>query len=170
MLFLFEKKKKMYLYLKIQKMKYKVLIISILTLVAFSCKKEEEKCADSPLSCTSLEIEYQCGDTRYLMDIDLQDRHIVIDNQADFDSLVTGACKPIIDFTTYDLVIGKIKLENGNNSITYEYGFNCENNNMRLTATLNQSTSSAKPNLTYHALIPKPISGKVVDVLLNLEY
>lgn len=49
------------------------------------------------------------------MDIDLSEPYIIVRNQQDFKNiLLSDNCKPIVDFATFDLVIGKKGFSNGN--------------------------------------------------------
>lgn len=135
-------------------MKYRILIISILFLGIISCNNDDD-CPDTVLNTTSLEIEYGCINTKYQMDIDLSENHMIIRNQLDFAEFVSGSCQPAIDFSVYDLVIGKKGLSNGNSSIDYKLVEDCETGNQNLIVTFNQDETTEAPNLTYHALIPK---------------
>lgn len=135
-------------------MKYRILIISILLVGIFSCNKDDE-CTDTILNTTSMEIEYDCTNTKYQMDIELSENFMIIRNQLDFTEFVSGDCQPEIDFSVYDLIIGKKGLANGNNSIEYELVQGCETGNQKLIVTFNQNETTEAPNLTYHALIPK---------------
>jgi EAL domain-containing protein (putative c-di-GMP-specific phosphodiesterase class I) len=51
------------------------------------------------------------------MDIELLETHMIIRNQPDFTEFVSGSCQLTIDFTVYDLGIGKKGLANANSSI-----------------------------------------------------
>lgn len=44
---------------------------------------------------------------------------MIIRNQFNCTEFVSGICQPNIDFSVYDLVIGKKGLVNGNSSIDY---------------------------------------------------
>ena len=148
-------------------MNYKTLLFSILFFGILSCDKKEETCSDCEdqedyeecegtlLATKSLESEYDCTNTKREMEIDLSEDYTIIINQSDFDSLVTGDCKPEINFSSYDLVIGKKGLTSGNTSIKYELIEDCENGSQNLTVTFHQTWTTEAPNLTYHALIPK---------------
>lgn len=89
------------------------------------------------------------------MEIDLADEFTIIRSQSVFEAMVTGSCQPQIDFSTYDLVIGKRGLSNGNTSIDYTLVEDCETGDQVLMVTFHQNDTTEAPNLTYHALIPK---------------
>jgi hypothetical protein len=148
------------------------IILSIFFLIEFySCNKLEDvnTCKNINIPITSLENEYGCVDTKDLMKIDLLEDYIIIRNQDDFDSLVSGSCNPIIDFDTYDLVIGKKGLPNGNNTIYYKLYENCETKSLTLQVSFINSMIMIAPNLTYHSLIPKLKNGQNinVEILIN---
>lgn len=137
--------------------KMKILLLSFILLGIVSCSDDDDNtnCSDSGIETTSLEDEYGCTNTKYQMDIDLSDDYMVIENQSSFSEFVTGSCQPDIDFSTYDLIIGKKGLTTGNDSIDYQLIENCESGNQTLTVTFHQNETTVAPNLTYHALIPK---------------
>jgi hypothetical protein len=151
-------------------MKHQILLLSILFLgIFFSCNKKND-CTDTVINTTSLESEYGCTDTKYQMDIDLSDNFMIIRNQLDFTEFVTGSCHPSIDFSTYDLVIGKKGLTSGNESIEYELIENCETGNLNLKVTFFQNITTVAPNLTYHALTPKIGSEQELNTEIIIEY
>lgn len=136
--------------------KTRVLLLSFIFIGILSCSNDDDNnCSDLIIETTSLENEYGCSNTKYQMEIELSDNHMIIKNQLEFSEFVTGSCQSEIDFSTYDLVIGKKGLSSGNSSISYELIENCENGNQTLTVTFNQNETTEAPNLTYHALIPK---------------
>ncbi|UOQ74784.1 hypothetical protein [Hymenobacter cellulosilyticus] len=112
----------------------------------------------------SLESEYGCQNTSRQLEINLNQTYTVIRNQADFDRLVTGACHPLIDFSAYDLIIGKKGLASGTSGITYTYQRDCATNRPTLRVTFGQSMTTEAPNLTYHALVPKLAAEEQVAV------
>lgn len=150
-------------------MKYQFLAILTLLIGFASCNNDDDNCTDITLNTTSLESEYDCINTKYQMEINLSEDYMIINNQSDFDELVTGSCQPPIDFSTYDLVIGKKGLSNGNVSISYELIQKCTDGNQILTVTFNQNETTEAPNLTYHALIPKLEIGQElnVEIIIN---
>lgn len=150
-------------------MNYRSLLFLILFFGISSCNNDEE-CADSILNITSFETEYGCVDTKYQMDIDdLSESYIIIRSQTEFDNQITGNCQPAIDFSIYDLVIGKKGLSNGNNSIDYELIKNCKTLNLILKVTFNQNETTEAPNLTYHALVSKlgDEQGLNTEIVIN---
>lgn len=154
--------------LKKQTMKHQFLII-ILFIGCISCHDDDDACTDISLNTTSLESAYNCNETKYQMDIDLTDNYVIIRNSSDFDELVTGNCVPEIDFSMYDLVIGKKGLAHGNTSIDYELIEDCTHGNQTLRVTFNQNETTEAPNLTYHSLIPKlgEEQGVTVEIIIN---
>jgi hypothetical protein len=135
-------------------MKYQILLISILLFRIISCNNDDD-CTDTFLNTTSLEIEYGFKKTKYQMDIELSENFIIIRNQFDFSDFVSETCQPAIDFSIYDLIIGKKELANGNSFIDYGLVENCETRNQNIIVTANQNETTEAANLTYHALVPK---------------
>ena len=145
----------------------KIIVFSIAFLLVFmtnSCSNDDE-CSPATISITSLEVEYDCVNTPYQMDIDLSDDFTIIRSQAVFDNLVTGDCMPQIDFDAYDLIIGKKGLTNGFQLIDYD-GLvkNCDNGQLYLTVTFVLNATAEAPNATYHALVPKLEANEGVNV------
>src|SRR5690606_38237370 len=102
--------------------------------------------------------------------LEISDDFIVIKEQTDFNSRVTGNCNPDIDFSTFDLIIGKQQLTSGNESIDYQLTENCNTGNYVLEVTFNQNIATVAPNLTYHRLIPKLPEGKEITVTTEIKY
>jgi len=136
--------------------------------VAFSCSNNNY-CSNSTIAITSLETEYACNNTKYEMDIDLSEDTMIISNQQDFSEFVTGTCQPTIDFTRYDLIIGKKTLSSGNESIEYTLIENCETGNLNLKVTFIQNIASVAPTLTYHALTPKMGNQQLLTTEISIE-
>ncbi len=156
-------------------MKNTVSVFSLLFLLIFaSCQvdlDDEGECniPEILLLPNSLEEVYGCSDTRY-MEVDLSEDYALVRSQEEFESLVTGeGCSPEIDFTKYDLVIGKKGLTSGNTSIDYELGYTCNPGELLLQVTFNQNGFTEAPNITYHALIPKLGDEQYVTVELEVK-
>lgn len=145
-------------------MKYLILIISVIFFL--SCEKEG--CENTIIPITSLEKEYGCVNTKYQMDIDLQEDYTIIHTQSSFENLVIGNCQPQIDFSKYDLIIGKKGLGSGNASIDYELVENCEDKRLILTVIFYQTIFDEAPNLTYHALVPKIEKDRDLEVDIKI--
>ncbi|MEN8138594.1 MAG: hypothetical protein ABFR62_09180 [Bacteroidota bacterium] len=146
----------------------RIISLTLISLILFqSCK---EDCSNINLPVDSLESEYGCENTKYGMEIDLTDDFTVIRTQSDFDNLVSGTCDAVIDFTEYDLVIGKKGLTSGNESIEYELEEDCESGDLYLKVTFTQNATSVAPNLTYHALVPKIGNGATLNLEIEVNY
>ena len=138
-------------------MKMKFILLLVLVICIGCSQKDDDKnsCEDILVPFTSLEAEYGCKNTPYETEINLDDTFTVISSQEVFDALVFGTCDPTIDFDSYDLIIGKRGLRNGNISISYELIENCETNVLTLTVLFLQNATLEAPNLTYHVLTAK---------------
>ena len=148
---------------------YHLFIIKTTIILLFCCSPNDPEPCDTLLDVKSLESEYGCENTKHLIDIALNDTFKIIRSQSSFDSLVSGTCKPQIDFTKYDLVIGKKRLISGNQAITYELVRDCKTNRFMLTVTFIQNEATVAPNITYHALVPKLKSNETIEVVLQIE-
>jgi hypothetical protein len=150
-------------------MKLKIFLLTMVVFFTAACKSDDDGCTSQTITTTSLEAEYGCVNTKNQMDIALNDDFVVITTQSGFDSQVTGTCQPEIDFTMFDLVIGKKALTSGNTSITYELVKNCALEELTLTVTFNQNSTTEAPNLTYHRLIPKLTAGETISVDIQID-
>jgi hypothetical protein len=158
-------------------MNYRILLFSILAFALFSCNNDDDNNEVNPcptettiIETTSLETEYGCVNTENIMDINLPSGDfIIISSQQVFDNLVTEVCMPIIDFTTYDLVIGRQGLTSGYSSIRYELIEICQTGDQTLTVTFNLNPTTVAPTLTFHALIPKLEAAQelTVEIVIN---
>lgn len=121
-----------------------------------TCGKNEEICVSTDLGIIlpSIEKTYGCTDTRRSLDIALNNDYTVISNKAEYDEKVTGACHPDIDFDKYDLLIGKMGLATGNESVHYNLRGDCAGNRV-LRVSFFQNETTEAPNITYHVLLPK---------------
>lgn len=149
-------------------MKNNIFSIFILTFIVIqSCNNDD--CENSILTVTDLETEYGCENTKYQMDIDLSEDFTIIRSQSNFDNLVMGSCQPTINFSIYDLVIGKKGLSGGNTSIRYQLTEDCNTGNLKLHVTFNQNETTEAPNLTYHALLPKMGDEQKLNVEIEIN-
>ncbi|MBX0290526.1 hypothetical protein K3G63_08760 [Hymenobacter sp. HSC-4F20] len=130
---------------------------------------EPAECVGPELLVKSLESEYSCQNTTRQLNINLSETYTVIRSQEEFDKQVTGSCRPQIDFTTYDLVIGKKGLPNGVSGIAYTLRRECNSNKEVLNVAISLGMTTEAPNITYHALIPKLAAGQEIGVQVEVK-
>ncbi|GGG34806.1 hypothetical protein [Hymenobacter glacieicola] len=147
------------------------LLASALTLLSgcITPVDDLDTCPAVEYAVKSLESEYGCADTRRQLGVNLSETHTIIRSQAEFDQQVSGPCHPQIDFTKYDLVIGKKGLANGNAGIKYSLLRECSGAQLVLRVVFNQGLTTEAPNLTYHALVPKLAAGQELKVDIEIN-
>ena len=104
------------------KMKYTAVVL-ILIICFSSCKKND--CKEELRSAKHFESEFGCVNTKHDLIINLTNNVMVIRSKDDYDTKVSGTCHPEIDFTLYDLVIGKQATTYRNDTILYDYRIAC---------------------------------------------
>lgn len=114
----------------------------------------EEGCIMPDLPPIRLETLNTC-EALSAVDVKLEaGEHTIIQTQAQFEQLVTSAkCFKEIDFSKYDLVIGKEGLSSNLAETRYQLSQSCDAN--QLTVTLKQGLLTIAPTVVYHLLIPK---------------
>ena len=148
--------------------KKKFVLIGILLCFLYACIDEKEKCVDELLSTKHFETEFGCIQTRYNLFIDLHNTCTIIRSKATYDELVSGICHPEIDFSNYDLVIGKQATGNLNDTVYYDYRRVCPDMDLTLTIDVVTSAATQPSNITYHALIPKLGDEESIDIIVNV--
>ncbi|MGD1945536.1 MAG: hypothetical protein ACFB0A_04515 [Croceivirga sp.] len=131
-----------------------------------SCENYTSGCNPTKIAITSLEEEYNCENTKNLLEINLEETFTIITTQQEFENMVSGDCSPQIDFDSFNLLIGKKSFSQGNDSIVYEFVRKCTTDNLQLTVTFLQNSTTLSPNLTYHVLVPKLEQGETVEVTI----
>ena len=116
-----------------------------------------------------MESDYGCENTKYSLVVDLQNNGKIIRSKEAYDTEVTGTCHPDIDFSKYDLVIGKQSSGNENDTIIYDYRYACPNNELTLTVDIIQSDATRPDNVVYHAIIPKLGDEETLNIIVNLK-
>lgn len=135
-----------------------IVIISLLGILS-SC----HVCRESVIATKHFETEFGCRDTRHTLEIALTDQCTLIQTKTDYDNQVSGSCHPDIDFNTYDLVIGKQSTPREVDTIYYDYGISCPENDLTLNVEIVQGDADSPDNVVYHALIPKQkVTGTIV--------
>ena len=77
---------------------YKILLLGLLFTIMFNGCSSTDECIPTVIPTTSLEAEYGCLSTTATVDIDLDNTYVIIRNQDDYDTLVSGSCDVEIDF------------------------------------------------------------------------
>lgn len=96
----------------------------------------------------------------------LNENYAIIRSQAEFNALVSysGDCPfNTIDFSVYDLVIGKKQLTSGNQFWDSDH-FTIDCTTKKLRFHFWQNAAAYAPNVTYHALIPKLNASDILQV------
>jgi hypothetical protein len=136
----------------LKEMKY--LIASLALLVGLSsCNKND--CKEELRPVKHFESEFGCVNTKHDLLVDVTNNVIVIRTKEDYDSKVSGTCHPDIDFSLYDLVIGKQVTTYMNDTIIYDYRIACPENKLTLTFNIVQSDVNVADSVVFHAMIPK---------------
>ncbi|WP_339653671.1 hypothetical protein [uncultured Salegentibacter sp.] len=133
-----------------------------------SCNSDDY-CENSRIATTSLEDEYACNDTRYSLDISTTEQFELITNLDEYEDKITGTCDPtLIDFEKFDLIIGKVRLGSGNDSIDYSLIESCTEGRS-LYVTFIQNDTMVAPVITYHVLVTKAELNKTIEVRIFNE-
>jgi hypothetical protein len=148
-------------------MKYSLILTIILLSIFTYCKKND--CNEKLLTTKHLESDYGCENTKYSLVVDLQNNGKIIRSKEAYDNEVTGPCHPDIDFSKYDLVIGKQSSGNENDTILYDYRSVCPNNEPTLTVDIIQSGATRPDNVVYHAIIPKLDDEETLHIIVNVK-
>ncbi len=148
-------------------MKYSLIFTFILFSILTSCKKND--CNEKILTAEHFESEYGCTNTKHSLAINLQDNAKIIRSKEAYDIEVSGPCHPDIDFSKYDLVIGKQSSGNENDTILYDYRSACPDNEPTLTVDIIQSDATKPDNVVYHAIIPKLGDKETLHIIVNVK-
>jgi hypothetical protein len=147
-------------------MKYSIVIFALI-LGLSSCKKND--CKDELRSIKHFESEFGCQDTKHTLAIVLNNDYTIIRSKDSYDSQVSGTCHPEINFSLYDLVIGKQSSGNWNDTIIYDLRKACPENELTLTVDIIQSAMTLPDNVVYHALIPKLGDEETLNIKINVR-
>ena len=138
-------------------------------ILLFCCSPNDQEPCDTMLDVKSLESEYGCENTIYSIDITLKDTFTIIRSQESFEQQVIDRanCNPEIDFSVFDLVIGKQFGETLVYKIEYELVRECQTKELKLTVKIFWGDATQPSNPTYHALIPKLIDEEEIEVIVE---
>jgi hypothetical protein len=112
---------------------------------------------------------FDCENTKYSLNINIQNDYTIIRSKEIYDSKVTGDCHPTIDFSLFDLVIGRQSSGNENDTIKYDLWRTCPGNELILTVDIIQSGATRPDNVVFHALIPKLGNEETLKVKINVK-
>ena len=143
-------------------MKYLLIICLFLIASILSCGEVEIACSDALIEVGQIETVNEC----MILDVNLRDNFVVIRNQTDFAEVVNATCQTAIDFSEFDLLIGRIGLSNGLISIEYEHTRPCDTNIPQLNIIFNLNEPAVAPDVVYNALIPKLRDNESLQVNL----
>lgn len=143
-------------------------------IVITACEEKEDPCVNEVIITRSLEELYGCTNTMHDMEIDLVDDYVIISSQSVFDHLIAGTCQPEIDFSNFDLIIGK-QSSTTITHIDYKYTWLCNEDVFQLEVKMyhpvyHNDILNQVGNLTsytYHALVPKLEANAVVEVKIR---
>lgn len=141
-----------------------LLLIGSLLFVCMACNQKDD-CQDEKLSVHQLD----CENRRYSPQVDINNNYVLIRSREIYDARVTGDCHPVVDFTRYDLLIGRQSSGNEVDTILYDLRKTCPNDELTLTIDVVQSGATRPDNVVYHALIPKMRDEETLRVKINLQ-
>jgi hypothetical protein len=144
------------------------IIICAFLLCILSCSKKDD-CKEEQMTVKHFETEYGCENTRFTLQIDLNNDCTIIRSKEAYDSKVAGICHPEIDFSLYDLVIGKQSSGFWNDTILYDLRRTCPEKELTLTIELHQLEVTTPSTVVYHALIPKLGDEEILNIQINVR-
>jgi len=100
----------------------------------------------------------------------LNDDVAIISTKESYDNVVSGNCHPDIDFSLYDLVIGKLSISNTNDTIKYELRRTCPGSKLTLAVDLIQLAVTQPSTIVYHSIIPKLGNEETLNIQLTYLY
>ena len=142
----------------------KIILSGLILLILSSCSDNDE-CLDVELSVKHID----CPNSKYALQVDINNDFMLISSKESYDNLVSGDCHPSIDFSQYDLLIGKKSSGNENDTIKYNLHKICTDQKLVLTIDIIQSAATRPDNVVYNALIPKLGEGETLEVNINLQ-
>ena len=142
-------------------MKTSLLFSAVLLLLGYC--NEKEKCEDILLTVE----HFECENSKHTLIVDLSNEYTIIRSNEQYDNLVSGPCHPEINFSNFDLVIGKQSSGNWNDTINYDLRRTCPENELTLTIEIIQMAITIPDNVVYHAMIPKLGDEETLVVNIN---
>lgn len=140
-----------------------LLLICSLLFICLACDQKDD-CQDVKLSVVQLE----CQAAGSSPDVAISNNYVIIRSREIYDVQVTGNCHPVVDFTRYDLLIGRQSSGNEVDTILYDLRRICPGNELILNVDIVQSFAARPDNVVYHVLIPKLGEEETFQVKINL--
>ena len=144
-----------------------LLLVAVLVFCA-SCADDDQSCEFGETEVKCLE-DFGCTNTAYLLSIHSSNEFELIRNQEEYDAMIDGSCNAQIDWNNYDLIVGMVGLTQGLEKIEKSLFNDCVLNQFRVTFTISLNQTTAAPQISYNAIIPKlGIDENVfVEVIIN---
>lgn len=139
-----------------------IILVSALLFISMACNQIKD-CEEIQLTTHHFDCEMTWNS------IYIQNDYTIIRSKEIYDSKVTGNCHPTIDFSLYDLVIGRQSSGNENDTIKYDLRRTCPDNELILTVDIIQSAATRPDNVVFHALIPKLGDEEILKVKINVK-
>ena len=139
-----------------------IILVSAFLFIIMACNQIKD-CEEIQLTTQHFDCEMTWNS------IDIQNDYTIIRSKEIYDSKVTGNCHPTIDFSLYDLVIGRQSSGNENDTIKYDLRRTCPDNELILTVDIIQSAATRPDNVVFHALIPKLGDEEILTVKINVK-
>jgi hypothetical protein len=141
----------------------KIPLLFIAALLLLDSCNEKEKCEDILLAVE----HFECENSKHTLIVDLSNDYTIIRSKEQYDNMVSGSCHPEINFSNFDLVIGKQSSGNWNDTIIYDLRKTCPENELTLTIEIIQMDITIPDNVVYHAMIPK--LGDEETLIININ-
>lgn len=143
----------------------KATILFIVSVFIISAYSKNVTCEEEPVPIHFLD----CNNPKYDFNIDILNDHTIIRSTERYDAEITGNCHPTIDFSKYDLIIGKQSSPNENDTIKYDLKKGCPENELTLTIDVIQSLVTRPDNVVFQALVPKLQNSEKIKVIINVQ-
>jgi hypothetical protein len=139
--------------------------ISMLTM-SNSCSKNtvgQDPCPDKTVTITPLKAFDSFSPSCFGVALSSvgQSKQYIVQSEGEYASLFTCAPAPAIDFSTYTLLVGKIKTASSRVVASQQVQLTCSGE-YKYVVKLAEGVSQAVTETLYYALVPKlPISAKI---------
>jgi len=144
-----------------------VIIISVFFMFILSCIKKDE-CLVEQMIPYHFESDFGCDNTMRSLKIDLTNNCALIRTIEDYNNKVSGACHPEINFSWFDLIIGRQSSDYLIDTILYDLKWSCPDNEYILTVDMVKSATVLQDTVVFHAIIPKIADWEGLKININV--